>query len=78
MVAPPLSRPILARQKDTFHHTASNGPCILPAFHGCHLKSAAVDMTFVQFYPTLLQIAKKKNTLSPGYAKEAALEEKAH
>jgi len=31
-------------------------------------------MTFVQFYPTLLQIAKKKNTLSPGYAKEAALQ----
>jgi hypothetical protein len=31
----------------------------------------------VQFYPTLLDIAKKKNTLSPVYLKEAALEEKA-
>jgi hypothetical protein len=46
--------------------------------YSCHAKSAAVDTTFVQFYPTLLEIAKKKNTLSPGYVKEAALEEKAH
>jgi hypothetical protein len=46
--------------------------------YSCHAKSAAVDTTFVQFYPTLLQVAKNKNTLSPGYAKEAAAEEKAH
>lgn len=45
--------------------------------YSCHAKSAAVDTTFVQFYPTLLEIAKKKNTLSPAYVKEAALEEKA-
>jgi hypothetical protein len=46
--------------------------------YSCHAKSAAVDTTFVQFYPTLLEIAKKKNSLSPGYVKEAAVEEKAH
>jgi hypothetical protein len=45
--------------------------------YSCHAKNAAVDTTFVQFYPTLLDIAKKKNTLSPAYLKEAALEEKA-
>jgi aspartate oxidase len=29
-----------------------------------------VDTTFVQFYPTLLEIAKKKGTLAAGYMKE--------
>jgi Cytochrome P460 len=46
--------------------------------YSCHQKSAAVDTTFVQFYPTLLQVAKKMNTLSPGYAKEAASAEQPH
>ena len=38
--------------------------------YSCHQQHAAVDTTFVQFYPTLLDIAKKKNTLSPTYLKE--------
>jgi Cytochrome P460 len=36
----------------------------------CHSQHAAVDTTFVQFYPTLLSIAKSKNTLSPAYLKD--------
>ena len=40
--------------------------------YSCHEKHAAVDTTFVQFYPTLLEIAKKKGTLSPNYVKEEA------
>ena len=35
--------------------------------YSCHSEHGAVDTTFVQFYPTLLEIAKSKNTLSPGY-----------
>lgn len=35
--------------------------------YSCHSKHGAVDTTFVQFYPTLLEIAKSKNTLSEGY-----------
>jgi Cytochrome P460 len=31
----------------------------------CHAKSGAVDETFVQFYPTLLPVAKAKGTLKP-------------
>lgn len=31
----------------------------------CHAKNGAVDETFVQFYPTLLPIAKAKGTLKP-------------
>jgi hypothetical protein len=31
-----------------------------------------VDTTFVQFYPTLLPIAKAKGTLSAAYQKELA------
>jgi aspartate oxidase len=31
-----------------------------------------VDTTFVQFYPTLLPIAKEKQTLSASYLKEEA------
>ena len=46
--------------------------------YSCHQQHAAVDTTFVQFYPTLLQVAKKKNTLSPAYVKETASAEAAH
>lgn len=38
--------------------------------YSCHEQHAAVDTTFVQFYPTLIGIAKKKGTLSPAYVKE--------
>jgi hypothetical protein len=40
--------------------------------YSCHEQHGAVDTTFVQFYPTLLDIAKKKNTLSATYLKEEA------
>ena len=39
--------------------------------YACHTAHAAVDTTFVQFYPTLLPIAKGKRTLSEAYLKEA-------
>jgi hypothetical protein len=35
--------------------------------NACHSKNAAVEHTFVQFYPTLLEIAKAKGTLNPSY-----------
>ena len=38
----------------------------------CHADHAAVDTTFVQFYPTLLPIAKSKGTLSAAYQKDIA------
>jgi Cytochrome P460 len=38
--------------------------------YSCHQQHAAVDSTFVQFYPTLIELAKKKGTLSPAYLKE--------
>ena len=38
----------------------------------CHAAHAAVDTTFVQFYPTLLPIAQKKGTLSEAYLKDEA------
>jgi Cytochrome P460 len=38
--------------------------------YSCHQAHAAVDTTFVQFYPTLLPIAQDKQTLSAAYAKE--------
>ena len=38
--------------------------------YSCHAQHTAVDTTFVQFYPTLIEIAKKKGTLSPSYLKE--------
>jgi hypothetical protein len=42
--------------------------------YSCHAEHAAVDTTFVQFYPTLLPIAQKKGTLSANYLKEMAAE----
>jgi hypothetical protein len=38
----------------------------------CHAEHAAVDTTFVQFYPTLLPVAQSKGTLSAAYLKENA------
>jgi Cytochrome P460 len=38
--------------------------------YSCHRDHAAVDTTFVQFYPTLLPIAAAKGTLSESYQRE--------
>lgn len=40
--------------------------------YSCHEQHAAVDTTFVQFYPTLIELAKKKGTLSANYLKDEA------
>ena len=37
-------------------------PCV-----ECHSEHAAVERTFVQFYPTLLEVAREKGTLKPGF-----------
>lgn len=39
----------------------------------CHRQHAAVDTTFVQFYPALLEIAQQKHTLAPDYLKAEKL-----
>jgi len=46
------------------------------ACYSCHSDHAAVDTTFVQFYPTLLPIAQSKGTLSAAYVKESAAAQK--
>jgi hypothetical protein len=51
--------------------TAKMTPTTMPCY-SCHAEHAAVDTTFVQFYPTLLPIAKSKGTLSAAYQKESA------
>jgi Cytochrome P460 len=40
------------------------------ACYSCHEQHGAVDTTFVQFYPTLIGIAKSKATLSAQYLRE--------
>lgn len=42
------------------------------ACYACHSAHGAVDTTFVQFYPTLLPIAKQHGTLSAAYSKDEA------
>jgi hypothetical protein len=37
-------------------------PCVQ-----CHTEHAAVERTFVQFYPHLLEVARQKGTLKPGH-----------
>jgi hypothetical protein len=44
--------------------------------YSCHQEHGAVDTTFVQFYPTLLEIAQKKGTLAAAYVKEEEAEKK--
>jgi hypothetical protein len=33
----------------------------------CHTKNTAVERTFVQFYPTLLEVAQRMRTVKPGF-----------
>jgi hypothetical protein len=42
------------------------------ACYSCHRDHAAVDNTFVQFYPTLLPIAQQRHTLSAAYIKDGS------
>jgi len=51
---------------------AKDMPC-----YSCHEQHGAVDTTFTQFYPTLIEIARKKGTLSAAYLKEEAAGTKA-
>jgi hypothetical protein len=41
---------------------SASAPCV-----ECHTKHTAVERTFVQFYPTLLEVARQKGTLKPGF-----------
>ena len=38
--------------------------------YSCHQDHGAVDTTFVQFYPTLMPVAKEKGTISASYLKD--------
>jgi hypothetical protein len=38
--------------------------------YSCHQENGAVDTTFVQFYPTLLPIARAEKTLTAHYLAE--------
>jgi len=42
--------------------------------NSCHNQNAAVESTFVQFYPTLLEVATKKGTLNAAYLRKTAAE----
>lgn len=58
----------------SFDSPTANGTLIpqgAPCY-SCHAAHAAVDTTFVQFYPTLLPVATKKGTLSAAYLQEEA------
>jgi hypothetical protein len=58
----------------SFDSAGGNGTLIPQgaSCYTCHTAHAAVDTTFVQFYPTLLPIAQKKGTLSEAFLKEEA------
>jgi len=57
-----------------FDSSTTAGTLIPPGApcYTCHRAHAAVDTTFVQFYPTLLPIAQMKGTLSASFLKETA------
>jgi hypothetical protein len=58
----------------TFDSPDKNGTLIptgAPCY-SCHAAHAAVDTTFVQFYPTLLPIAELKKTFSESFLKDEA------
>jgi hypothetical protein len=35
--------------------------------YACHRDNTAVEQTFVQFYPTLMEVARRHGTVKPGY-----------
>src|SRR5262249_46789577 len=41
-------------------------PATAPCY-SCHATNTAVDNTFVQFYPTLFEVAKRLGTVKPNY-----------
>jgi hypothetical protein len=43
-----------------------SGEAVTPCVE-CHTKHTAVERTFVQFYPTLLEVARQKGTLKSGF-----------
>ncbi len=45
--------------------------------YSCHKAHGAVDSTFVQFYPTMLPLAKAKGTLAASYLQDIAQEQPA-
>jgi len=53
--------------KDTAKMVPKEAAC-----YTCHEAHGAVDTTFVQFYPTLIELAKSKGTLSAAYLKDEA------
>jgi hypothetical protein len=53
-----------------FNLSASDSAKAIPKTapcYSCHAQHGAVDNTFVQFYPTLLEIAKQKGTVRASY-----------
>ena len=54
--------------------SGTDGSLVPPAAdcYTCHQQHAAVDTTFVQFYPTLLPLATSKHTLSLAYLADEA------
>ena len=40
--------------------------------YACHTQNAAVEQTFVQFYPTLFEVARRMGTVRPSYDPAAA------
>jgi Cytochrome P460 len=60
-----------------FHNANDKTATMIPLkenCYSCHTEHGAVDTTFVQFYPTLMPIAKAKGTLAASYLKETAKE----
>ncbi len=40
---------------------------VIESCYSCHREKAAVENTFVQFYPTLFEVAKRRGTVRPDY-----------
>lgn len=57
-----------------FASPTANGKVFPPtaSCYSCHQQHGAVDTTFVQFYPTLLPVARDKKTLSDAFLKDEA------
>jgi cytochrome c553 len=51
-----------AEMKDRAEALAATADC-----YACHGTNGAVDNTFVQFYPTLLDVARRMGTLRPSF-----------
>jgi hypothetical protein len=69
-----MARDSPREQNDCMFQGGKTTASMIPASaacYSCHASQGAADSTFVQYYPTLLPVAKSKGALSAAYVQKS-------